>query len=92
MLQTSAISRPSTEEIMKHKMIMEKIDEYNLLSKLESNAHRSDLLGTIQLPKNLRVLSTRLPKSKYQARYAFNIYIYIYIELMKNHTTTEVRL
>jgi serine/threonine protein kinase len=68
MLQVKPERRPKTEELLKHDILVKKI---NLLN---GNNEKSDLktrietpmtlLGTIKLPKNMSEINKRLPKMK----------------------------
>ena len=68
MLQVKPERRPKTDELLKHEILVRKI---NLLG---GNPEKSDLktrietpmtlLGTIKLPKNMNEINKRLPKMK----------------------------
>jgi len=68
MLQINPKKRPSCEEILKLTIIKKKIEELDLD---EDGSEKqclmgSQLLGTIQVPKNLKVLRDKLPKPNYR--------------------------
>ena len=67
LLQVNANDRPTCQEILRHKSVHDHIGQLSILGS-EGKSHKQDLMGTIQLPKNLKILSTRLPKSKYMKR------------------------
>ena len=67
LLQVNPKKRPSCDEIVKMPIILEKIKELGLdndQSQL-STVPNNELLGTIKIPKNLRILRDKLPKPHY---------------------------
>ena len=62
LLQVSAKSRPSCDELLQNRILAKKQKE--LL--IEEAATKVDLLGTIILPKNLKILREKLPKPHYE--------------------------
>ena len=71
LLQVNPKKRPSCDDLLKLPMIRKKIQEFQLDEDLEKNSLAiGGLSGTIQVPKNLKILRDKLPKPNYR-RYAF---------------------
>ena len=67
LIQVNPRKRPSCEDILRMPIVIRKIQELGLeddnpMSSLTGNS----LLGTIQIPKNLKILGDKLPKPHYQ--------------------------
>ncbi len=56
-------SRPNCDQILKHTIIQNKIE---LLNKTSESELKDQLLQTIKIPKNLLLLTDRLPRPNYQ--------------------------
>ncbi len=67
LLQVNPKKRPSCDDILKLPVVLRKVQELQLEENAESTSLAgNELLGTIQLPKNLRVLRDKLPKPNYR--------------------------
>ena len=67
LLQVSPEKRPSCEEILKNQIILKRIEYFKNYSG-DDNSEDQALLKTILVPKNLLVLSEKLPKPNYGYR------------------------
>ncbi len=66
LLQVNPKKRPSCDEILRLPIIRKKMEELQLEEDPEKTSLAGNaLLGTIQLPKNLRILREKLPKPNY---------------------------
>eukprot|EP00826_Nyctotherus_ovalis_P040945 TRINITY_DN4075_c0_g2_i8.p1 TRINITY_DN4075_c0_g2~~TRINITY_DN4075_c0_g2_i8.p1 ORF type:complete len:337 (-),score=35.43 TRINITY_DN4075_c0_g2_i8:5-1015(-) len=66
LLQVNPKLRPSCDDILKMSVVKKKTQELQLDEGVQSRSLTgNELLGTIQIPKNLRVLREKLPKPHY---------------------------
>jgi len=75
LLQQDPSTRPScgncknvmVEEILRIPEVVSHMENQTALNDINNSLAKGEILGTIKLPKNLTVLSTRLPKPNYNA-------------------------
>ena len=84
LLQVSPEKRPSCADILKHPIILKRIDYFKNYSG-DDNSEDQALLKTILVPKNLMVLSEKLPKPNYGYRSVNNRKINIDYNLKENY-------
>ena len=84
LLQVSPEKRPSCSDILKHPIILKRIDYFKNYSG-DDNSEDQALLKTILVPKNLMVLSEKLPKPNYGYRSVNNRKINIDYNLKENY-------
>ena len=64
LIQVNSDLRPSCDDILKHKIILKRIEYFKSFTGEQENDDKS-LLKTIKIPKNLLFLSDKLPKPNY---------------------------
>ena len=68
LLQVNSNSRPSCEQILKHPVVMKRIEYFKSFAGEDGNEDKC-LLKTIHMPKNLLFLSDKLPKPNYDKQF-----------------------
>lgn len=68
LLQVDPKRRPSTEQILHMPVFIAKYNEAKQKQELDGDGLNSveDLLGTIRVPRNLNLLTDRLPAAQYE--------------------------
>ena len=67
MLQVNPAKRPSTDEFLKHEIMIKITGRMKMSNKQIENEEKIQpltLLGTIKLPRNMNEINQRLPKKK----------------------------
>lgn len=66
LIQVQSENRPSCDQILKHPIIMKRIEYFKAYANDDDKDDDQALLKTIKVPKNLLFLSDKLPRSNYE--------------------------
>lgn len=93
LLQVDPKNRPTTQQILKMPILLARCNMLKDIEVVDIDSHTPGedmMLGTIRVPKNLRLLSERLPKSNYGGNSKKTAIISSKAEISKEATKQDV--